>query len=192
MLTDRSEYRFFIVVKYVGPGAGNMRHNICFRNCFSLFLQQLVRLHDNLWYVRLPYPDVPAPSRALDFVLVRAFLFSPFQDAAQRPTRIGPHARLWFPRVLFGAARPPSHSFYMQPRNARVVFRTHDVTDIGQSFLHAEWAEPWLPQVSSLRERASFIVYQHPDTFLKLRQVNSSVVCALLRPCSRAFLSNSA
>jgi hypothetical protein len=48
VLTDRSAYSYFIVVKYVGPGAGYMRHNICFRNCFSLFLQQLVRLNDNL------------------------------------------------------------------------------------------------------------------------------------------------
>jgi hypothetical protein len=67
------------------------------------------------------------------------------------------------------------------------------VTDIGQSFLHAVRAEPWLPQLLSLRERTSIIVHQHPATFLKLRQVNRSVVCArcfvlLFRP----FLSNSA
>jgi hypothetical protein len=66
----------------------------------------------------------------------------------------------------------------MHPRNARVVLRAQDVTDIVQSFLHALRAEPWLPQLSSLRERASFIVHQHPATFLKLRQVNRSVVCA--------------
>jgi hypothetical protein len=59
-----------------------IRHNICFRNRFSLFLQQLVRLDDKLWKVRLP--DVPAPSSAPDFVLACAFLLSPFQDAAQR------------------------------------------------------------------------------------------------------------
>jgi hypothetical protein len=100
------------------------------------------------------YPRLYAP----DFVLARAFLLSPFQDAAQRPTRIGPHARLWFPRVLFGVARPPSHPFDMHPRNARVVLRAQDVADIGQSFLHAVRAEPWLPQLSSLGERASFIV----------------------------------
>jgi hypothetical protein len=66
----------------------------------------------------------------------------------------------------------------MHSRNARVVLRAQDVTDIGQSFLHAIRAEPWLPKLSSLRERATFIVHQHPATFFKLRQVNRSVVCA--------------
>jgi hypothetical protein len=146
------------MVKYVDPGAGYMRHNICFRICFSLFLQQLVRLDDKIWYVRLPYPDVPAPARLPDFVLARAFLLSPFQDAAQRPPLIGPHARLWFPRVPFDAARPPSNPVDMRPRNARVGLRAQGVTDIGQSFLHAVRAKPWLPQLLSLCEHANFIV----------------------------------
>jgi hypothetical protein len=99
----------------------------------------------------------------------------------------------WFPHVLFGVARPPSHPVDMNPRNARVVLRAQDVTDIGQSFLHAVRAEPWLPQLSSLRERASFIVNQHPVTFLKLRQVNRSVVCAhCFIPALQTLLSNSA
>jgi hypothetical protein len=66
----------------------------------------------------------------------------------------------------------------MHPRNARVVLCAQDVTDIGQSFLHAVRAEEWLPQLSSLRGRISFIVHQHPATFLKLRHVNRSIVCA--------------
>jgi hypothetical protein len=130
------------------------------------------------------YPRLPARltlySRAPDFVFARAFLLSPFQDAAQRPPRIGPHAGLWFSRVLFGAARPPPHTVDMHPRNARVVLRAQDVTDIGQSFLHAVRAEPWLPQLSSLRERTRFIVHQHPATFVKYVDPGAGymVICA--------------
>jgi hypothetical protein len=41
----------------------------------------------------------------------------------------------------------------VHPRNAGVLLCAQDVTDIGQSFLHAVRAKPWLPQFSSLRER---------------------------------------
>jgi hypothetical protein len=84
---------------------------------------------------------------------------------------------LVFARSLLRRSSTP-HPVDMHPRNARVVLRAQDVTDIEQSFLHAVRAEPWLPQLSSLRERASFIVHHHPNTFLKLRQVNRSVICA--------------